>query len=322
MQGLIDHHRIGTLITRGPLDAWIRAVGCSATVLLELMGHDNLSRAQARLLLGAIISDTFNFTSPTTTAEDRLAVERLLPIADLVLAPFAQTLLERRTQLGDTPLCELLVADEKAYQIAGHSLMVSQICVMDPSQIHSRMEELHHAMAQRLTLDSLDGYVLMLTDSGQGEQRAPLCQQGHTASRAGSPGGGPQPQERGASLVDPTAAHKPPARPCHSGGPPTATVVAPLRHQDPCTLARSRVSSMITRHSQDKPHGCATHGPFTHLIPPSRGPWTACLHSPFNCVCYADVNKGDFARPPRQRMKSGAQDRRVRTMQYRAGSLW
>ena len=87
VQGLIDHHRIGTLITRGPLDAWIRAVGCSATVLLELMGHDNLSRAQARLLLGAIISDTFNFTSPTTTAEDRLAVERLLPIADLPWPP-------------------------------------------------------------------------------------------------------------------------------------------------------------------------------------------------------------------------------------------
>ena len=178
VQGLIDHHRIGTLITRGPLDAWVRAVGCSATVLLELMGHDNLSRAQARLLLGAIISDTFNFTSPTTTAEDRLAVDRLLPIADLALAPFAQTLLERRTQLGDTPLCELLVADEKAYQIAGHSLMVSQICVMDPSQIHSRMEELHQAMAQRLTLDSLDGYVLMLTDLAKGSSELHFASRG------------------------------------------------------------------------------------------------------------------------------------------------
>ena len=165
VQGLIDHHRIGTLITRGPLDAWVRAVGCSATVLLELMGHANLSRAQARLLLGA-------------TAEDRLAVERLLPIADLALAPFAQTLLERRTQLGDTPLCELLVADEKAYQIAGHSLMVSQICVMDPSQVHSRMEELHQAMAQRLTLDSLDGYVLMLTDLAKGSSELHFASRG------------------------------------------------------------------------------------------------------------------------------------------------
>lgn len=171
VQGLIDHHRIGTLITRGPLDAWVRAVGCSATVLLELMGYDDLSRAQARLLLGAIVSDTFNFTSPTTTAQDRLAVERLLPIADLSLAPFAQTLLERRTQLGDTPLCEALVADEKAYQIAGHSLMVSQICVMNPAELEARTAELYQAMTDRLTRDKLDGYVLMLTDLAKGNSQ-------------------------------------------------------------------------------------------------------------------------------------------------------
>ncbi|MEG0007431.1 MAG: DHH family phosphoesterase [Aeromonas sp.] len=171
VQGLIDHHRIGTLITRGPLDAWVRAVGCSATVLLELMGYDDLSRAQARLLLGAIVSDTFNFTSPTTTAQDRLAVERLLPIADLSLAPFAQTLLERRTQLGDTPLCEALVADEKAYQIAGHALMVSQICVMNPAEIEARAAELYQAMTDRLAKDKLDGYVLMLTDLAKGNSQ-------------------------------------------------------------------------------------------------------------------------------------------------------
>lgn len=168
VQGLIDHHRIGTLITRGPLDAWIRAVGCSATVLLELMGYHTLSRAQARLLLGAIISDTFSLTSPTTTARDRAAVHALLPLADLELEPFAQTLLERRTQLGDAPMAELLTADEKAYQIAGYQLYVSQICVMDPGQLHSRQAELEQAMQLRLAEDGLDAYVLMLTDLAQG----------------------------------------------------------------------------------------------------------------------------------------------------------
>ncbi|MGY6038829.1 DHH family phosphoesterase [Aeromonas sp. AE23HZ002T15] len=178
VQGLIDHHRIGTLITRGPLDAWVRAVGCSATVLLELMGYDDLSRAQARLLLGAIVSDTFNFTSPTTTEQDRLAVERLLPIAELELAPFAQTLLERRTQLGDLPLAEALVADEKAYQMAGHALMVSQICVMNPAEIEARTAELYQAMTERLAQDKLDGYVLMLTDLARGESQLFFASQG------------------------------------------------------------------------------------------------------------------------------------------------
>lgn len=178
VQGLIDHHRLGTLITRGPLDAWVRAVGCSATVLLELMGYDALSRAQARLLLGAIVSDTFNFTSPTTTAQDRLAVERLLPIAGLELAPFAQTLLERRTQIGDAALADLLILDEKEYQIAGHKLFVSQICVMNPAEIQARQTELDQAMQARVEQDGLDGYVLMLTDLAKGDSELYFASRG------------------------------------------------------------------------------------------------------------------------------------------------
>ncbi len=117
---------------------------------------------------GAIISDTFSLTSPTTTARDRAAVHALLPLADLALEPFAQTLLERRTQLGDAPMTELLAADEKAYQIAGYQLYVSQICVMDPAQLHSRQAELEQAMQERLMQDELDAYVLMLTDLAKG----------------------------------------------------------------------------------------------------------------------------------------------------------
>lgn len=178
VQGLIDHHRIGTLITRGPLDAWVRAVGCSATVLLELMGYDQLSRAQARLLLGAIVSDTFNFTSPTTTEQDRIAADRLLPIAELALAPFAQTLLERRTQIGDAVLADLLILDEKEYQIAGHKLFVSQICVMNPAEIQARQAELDQAMQARAAQDGLDGYVLMLTDLAKGDSQLHFASQG------------------------------------------------------------------------------------------------------------------------------------------------
>jgi manganese-dependent inorganic pyrophosphatase len=178
VQGLIDHHRIGTLITRGPLDAWVRTVGCSATVLLDLMGYDNLNRAQARLLVGAIISDTFNFTSPTTTTADRAAVAALLPLAELDLASFAQTLLERRTQLGDSPLAELLVADEKEYVIASQRLYVSQICVMDPNELLSRQDELTQAMQARLEQDQLDGYVLMLTDLTKGNSQLHFASHG------------------------------------------------------------------------------------------------------------------------------------------------
>lgn len=78
--GVIDHHRLGTLVTRNPPDVWVRAVGCCATVILQILTTEKpmpLNAAQATLLLGAILSDTVALSAPTTTEQDRLAVTRL-----------------------------------------------------------------------------------------------------------------------------------------------------------------------------------------------------------------------------------------------------
>ena len=93
-------------------------------------------------------------------------------------------------------MTELLAADEKAYQIAGYQLYVSQICVMDPAQLHSRQAELEQAMQARLMQDELDAYVLMLTDLAKG-QPALLRQQRHSARAADASGWRRQPQEEG-----------------------------------------------------------------------------------------------------------------------------
>lgn len=71
--GVIDHHRLGTLVTRNPPDVWVRAVGCCATVILQIKPMP-LNAAQATLLLGAILSDTVALSAPTTTEQDRRAV--------------------------------------------------------------------------------------------------------------------------------------------------------------------------------------------------------------------------------------------------------
>ncbi|USQ47722.1 DHH family phosphoesterase [Serratia marcescens] len=82
--GVIDHHRLGTLVTRNPPDVWVRAVGCCATVILQILTAEKpmpLNAAQATLLLGAILSDTVALSAPTTTEQDRLAVTRLRAIS-------------------------------------------------------------------------------------------------------------------------------------------------------------------------------------------------------------------------------------------------
>lgn len=80
--GIIDHHRLGGLVTRLPPEVWVKPVGSSATLLWQLMTEEErsqLSAAEAVLLLGAALSDTVTLRSPTTTSDDRLAVEATGP---------------------------------------------------------------------------------------------------------------------------------------------------------------------------------------------------------------------------------------------------
>ncbi|MGK4473693.1 DHHA2 domain-containing protein [Aeromonas molluscorum] len=171
--GLVDHHRLGSLRTEAPFDAWIRAVGCSATIVLSLL--DELTRPQARLLLGAIMSDTLCLTSPTTTPLDEAACQRLAPLAELSLAEFGQQLLAAKTDLSGLSAAQLLRQDEKGYQVAGVNLVMSQIEVGSLAQITPMMAELEREMAQRVHTDDLDAYVLMVTDLGEGASRICAC---------------------------------------------------------------------------------------------------------------------------------------------------
>jgi manganese-dependent inorganic pyrophosphatase len=171
--GLVDHHRLGSLRTEAPFDAWIRAVGCSATIVLSLL--DQVTRPQARLLLGAIMSDTLCLTSPTTTPQDEAACQRLAPLAGLSLAEFGQQLLVAKTDLSGLSAAQLLRQDEKGYQVAGVNLVMSQIEVGSQAQITPLMAELEAEMAQRVTTDDLDAYVLMVTDLGEGASRISAC---------------------------------------------------------------------------------------------------------------------------------------------------
>lgn len=86
--GIIDHHRLGGLVTRLPPEVWVKPVGSSATLLWQLMTEDErnqLSSAEAILLLGAVLSDTVTLRSPTTTTDDRLAVDALAQKPEWIL---------------------------------------------------------------------------------------------------------------------------------------------------------------------------------------------------------------------------------------------
>ena len=75
---IIDHHRLGSLETLGPVFFRNEPVGCTATILYRIYKENNveITKQIAGLLCSAIISDTLMYRSPTCTSFDRAAAER------------------------------------------------------------------------------------------------------------------------------------------------------------------------------------------------------------------------------------------------------
>lgn len=172
--GIIDHHRLGGLVTRLPPEVWIKPVGSSATLLWQLMSPENraqITPAQALLLLGATLSDTVTLRSPTTTADDRLAVEELTALAGIDLTAFSADLLSAKTSVEGLRASELLQKDIKRFTINGQQVSVAQIELYALSQVADMMGALREEMTDYAARSGADLVVLMLTDINVGNSQ-------------------------------------------------------------------------------------------------------------------------------------------------------
>ncbi|HHE5697169.1 TPA: manganese-dependent inorganic pyrophosphatase [Citrobacter amalonaticus] len=172
--GIIDHHRLGGLVTRLPPEVWVKPVGSSATLLWQLMSPENraqITPAQALLLLGATLSDTVTLRSPTTTADDRLAVEELTALAGIDLTAFSADLLSAKTSVEGLRASELLQKDIKRFTINGQQVSVAQIELYALSQVADMMDALREEMTDYAARSGADLVVLMLTDINVGNSQ-------------------------------------------------------------------------------------------------------------------------------------------------------
>ncbi|MBK5142250.1 manganese-dependent inorganic pyrophosphatase [Budviciaceae bacterium BWR-B9] len=172
--GLIDHHRLGSLITTEPLDAWIRRVGCCATLVFNIVTHTpdyQLSPSHALLLLGAILSDTVAFQSPTTTEQDKQTAHQLSQIANVDLDSFTIKLLDAKTDISGLSIERLLQKDEKNYQIGDYKLILGQIEVSDFYAIENQLPALQQEIEKRAQSEGLNFYVLMITSLSGSKSR-------------------------------------------------------------------------------------------------------------------------------------------------------
>jgi manganese-dependent inorganic pyrophosphatase len=164
---IIDHHLLaGGLKTKAPIDITIRPLACTCTVMADLMGSD-LAAAPERikgLMLSAILSDTLEFRSPTTTAHDKAVAVRLADDLAVSIPDLAAKMFEAKSDVSAFSDAALLRMDSKEYEVAGKQLRVSVLETTAPQVLLARKAALMAAMPAVAAEDKADQVLLFIVD--------------------------------------------------------------------------------------------------------------------------------------------------------------
>jgi manganese-dependent inorganic pyrophosphatase len=110
----------------------------------------------AGALIAAILSDTLKFTSPTTTDEDKKAVEELNEVAGVNVDELASEMFAAKSDISDVPTEELLGKDYKVFEMSGKKVGIGVWETVMPQTILERKAEILEKLAQKKTAEGLD----------------------------------------------------------------------------------------------------------------------------------------------------------------------
>ena len=117
----------------------------------------------AGLLLGAILSDTLKFKSPTTTEKDMGMAKVLADIAELDIDVFAKEIFKVSSNISNKTMDQLLNQDIKRFEIDDKAVAIAQIIAYQVSEAREIEKELKEAMDAFVTQKGLDLLVVAFT---------------------------------------------------------------------------------------------------------------------------------------------------------------
>jgi len=165
--GVVDHHKLGDLTTSSPLEAWIRPVGCSNTIVKEMFDfyEVEIPKDIAGIMLCAILSDTVIFKSPTCTKADTKAVKELAEIAGIENPKeLGMEMFKIKSAVEGTSIRDLVMRDFKDFNMSGTKVGIGQLEVVDLSVFDTIKEDLMKDLETLKVEGDRDSVLLLLTD--------------------------------------------------------------------------------------------------------------------------------------------------------------
>lgn len=165
---IIDHHKLtGNLVTAEPPSVTMRPVACTATVIWELMQRDGCTTLPAEvagLMASALVSDTLNLTSPTTTDTDRTVLDELIALAGIDRDELAGAMFAAKSDLSGYSAEQLLLLDSKVYTYGDQKVRLSVLETTKPENALALLPELLAAIDQMKAKDGLAAVFFFVVD--------------------------------------------------------------------------------------------------------------------------------------------------------------
>lgn len=165
--GIVDHHKLGDLTTSTPLEAWIRPVGCTNTIIKEMFDYYEVEIPKdiAGAMMCAILSDTVIFKSPTCTKLDTKICKELAAIAGIEdYKAIGLEMFKVKSAVEGVSARELVMRDYKQFDMNGVKVGIGQLEVVDLSIFNNVKDDLLEDIKKLQKEENLDSVLLLLTD--------------------------------------------------------------------------------------------------------------------------------------------------------------
>lgn len=163
---IIDHHNIGNIETDKAIMYRNMRVGCTCTIISLIYQENGLLPDEriSGLLLSAILSDTLNFKSATTTELDKITASWLAKRAGIEsIDKYAEEMLGASVALKDSSPHEILNRDLKAYKIGQYNIAIGQTNYQHMKDVQALLPEFKENMKKEQKEKKLDLLVMAFT---------------------------------------------------------------------------------------------------------------------------------------------------------------
>ena len=163
---IIDHHRINSIETTGPVFFRNQPVGCTATIIRQLYQENGVEIPPdiAGILCSAILSDTLMFRSPTCTPLDEAIARELAGLAGVDEEELAGAMFEAGENVEGKTAESLFYQDFKRFTNETVSFAVGQGSYVSPTNRQKAEGILRSYMDEALQRERVDMIFYLLTD--------------------------------------------------------------------------------------------------------------------------------------------------------------